>query len=58
LEDPENRIVRPRQVYLGSSKRDYVDIAKRSVGADKKATTIVSSISAESKRRFASDVWP
>merc|ERR1712226_1357121 len=26
LDDPENRIVRPRQVYLGEQKRPYVPI--------------------------------
>ncbi len=29
LEDPDNRIVRPRQVYIGEEKRDYVPIAFR-----------------------------
>jgi citrate synthase len=27
--DPEQRIVRPRQVYLGSAERDYVPMAAR-----------------------------
>jgi len=29
LEDSETKIARPRQVYLGSPARDYVDIANR-----------------------------
>jgi len=29
LEDPEQRIARPRQVYLGESTRDFVPINKR-----------------------------
>jgi citrate synthase len=29
LEDPEQKIARPRQIYLGSDKRDYVPIDKR-----------------------------
>lgn len=29
LDDPENKIVRPRQVYLGSGVRDYVPIDTR-----------------------------
>jgi len=33
LDDPENKIVRPRQIYKGYRNRDYVDMDKR----DKKA---------------------
>ena len=29
VEDPSQRIGRPRQLYIGSAKRDYIDIAKR-----------------------------
>jgi citrate synthase len=29
VEDPSQRIGRPRQLYIGSPKRDYIDIAKR-----------------------------
>ena len=29
MEDPDFRIGRPRQLYIGVEKRDYVDIAKR-----------------------------
>ena len=27
--DPQNKIGRPRQLYVGSGKRDYIDVAKR-----------------------------
>ncbi|MEC8176560.1 MAG: citrate synthase, partial [Pseudomonadota bacterium] len=29
VEDPSQRIGRPRQLYIGSPKRDYIDIARR-----------------------------
>lgn len=29
LSDPETRIGRPRQLYVGADRRDYIDIAKR-----------------------------
>jgi citrate synthase len=29
IEDPEQKIGRPRQLYVGSPKRDYVDVTKR-----------------------------
>jgi citrate synthase len=29
IEDPQQKIGRPRQLYTGSARRDYVDIAKR-----------------------------
>ena len=29
IADPQNKIGRPRQLYIGSDKRDYLDIAKR-----------------------------
>jgi citrate synthase len=29
LNDPEQKIARPRQVYLGHEKRDYVAMAQR-----------------------------
>jgi citrate synthase len=59
LDDPENRIIRPRQVYKGVDIREYTDIASRGAGeptnlsgADGKALQhITSSASAESKRR-------
>ena len=31
LEDPEQKIARPRQIYLGNRTRDYVPIAQRKV---------------------------
>ncbi len=53
--DPENNILRPRQVYLGSGVRDYKGVDNRqAVGA----ANIISHSSAESKRRTASDVSP
>jgi citrate synthase len=48
LDDPENRIVRPRQIYLGSGERAYKSIDSRSSA---KEVNIISDISAESKRR-------
>jgi citrate synthase len=29
MEEPTNRIARPRQVYTGAAQRPYVDIGKR-----------------------------
>jgi citrate synthase len=29
IADPQNKIGRPRQLYLGETKRDYVDIENR-----------------------------
>ncbi len=29
IEDPEQKIGRPRQLYIGQTKRDYVDLSKR-----------------------------
>jgi citrate synthase len=29
LDDPEQKIARPRQIYLGAEKRDYVPVDKR-----------------------------
>jgi citrate synthase len=29
IEDPEQRIGRPRQLYVGAPKRDYVPVSKR-----------------------------
>jgi citrate synthase len=29
LQDPEQKIARPRQIYLGYEKRDFVPIEKR-----------------------------
>ena len=57
LDDKENKIIRPRQIYLGPAPRDYVEINKRRAAQGKKAL-ITSDISAESKRRFASASVP
>jgi citrate synthase len=29
IEDPAQKIGRPRQLYTGAAKRDYVDLGKR-----------------------------
>ncbi len=29
IADPQNKIGRPRQLYLGATERDYVDIENR-----------------------------
>jgi citrate synthase len=29
LEDPEQKIARPRQIYVGEAKRDFVPISER-----------------------------
>merc|ERR1719232_2008383 len=56
LDDPENRIVRPRQVYLGSGTRDYVKIDKRVSTTDQNLIESVSS--ANSKRAYSAPVSP
>jgi len=55
LDDPENRIVRPRQVYKGYEARNYVNIEYREVG---KTAAIVSNSSSESRRRYAAGITP
>jgi len=52
LDDPENRIVRPFQVYVGAGKRDYVNMEER-VPATTSQINIISDVTAESKRRNA-----
>jgi citrate synthase len=37
LEDPDQKIARPRQVYLGHPTRDYVPIAQRNVAESEAA---------------------
>jgi hypothetical protein len=49
---PENRIVRPFQVYVGPGKRDYVNMADRAPAQSTKVN-IISDVTAESKRRNA-----
>jgi len=56
LDDPENRIVRPRQVYLGEGTRDYVPIHQRQTS--KKSVPIQSKSSASSRRAYTSSVSP
>merc|ERR1719471_2078795 len=56
LDDPENRIVRPRQVYLGSGTRDYVPMNQRKSTTD--AESITSFSSANSKRAYSAPVSP
>eukprot|EP00808_Paulinella_micropora_P004866 g47948.t1 len=48
LDDPENRIVRPRQVYKGHELRMYVPISERAQVSD---VDITSETSTEGKRR-------
>lgn len=50
LDDPENKIVRPRQVYLGPDLRPYEPLSQRSGGVTE---AISSTTSAMSKRREA-----
>jgi citrate synthase len=52
LDDPENKIVRPRQVYVGSDVRDYVPMDSR---VSQTGKSIISEVTAESKRRNASE---
>ncbi len=56
LDDPENKIVRPRQIYVGSGVRDYTPIDNRSSAAS--SPSIVAAVTAESKRRNASGTPP
>lgn len=51
LDDPENAIVRPRQVYLGHHNREYVPMHLRNV--QKPSEEITSPTTSESKRRNA-----
>merc|ERR1719220_1428050 len=53
LDDPENRIVRPRQVYKGHETRNYANIENRKKVAD---AHIVSLSSSESRRRYAAGI--
>lgn len=54
LDDPENKIVRPQQVYLGKDQRDYVPIDQRPVQKDQ--PDLLSESSTESKRREVADL--
>jgi len=56
LDDKENRIVRPRQVYKGAKSRPFVPMNRR---PERGSTQMLESrVSAESKRRFSSDQAP
>eukprot|EP00457_Paulinella_chromatophora_P004739 gb/GEZN01004752.1/.p1 GENE.gb/GEZN01004752.1/~~gb/GEZN01004752.1/.p1 ORF type:complete len:461 (-),score=68.96 gb/GEZN01004752.1/:501-1883(-) len=44
LDDPENRIVRPRQVYLGENLRSYVPIAERPTVNDQNISSEASTL--------------
>jgi len=39
IEDPDQRITRPRQLYCGPEKRDYVPVDKRATGSDGRPMT-------------------
>lgn len=52
LDDKENRIVRPRQIYLGHKSRDYVPLSNR---AEADSGAINSNYSANSIRRTVSN---
>jgi len=56
LDDPENRIVRPRQVYKGYAIRKYVDISNRVEIIATDAT--LSNATSESRRRYATGITP
>lgn len=49
LDDPDNKIVRPRQVYLGHSARDYVPLENRAEAA----ANLESASTSEARRRNA-----
>jgi citrate synthase len=55
LDDPENKIIRPQQVYLGQSKRSYVPFEERKTFSKH---NISSYVSAQAKRREASMIAP
>ena len=57
LQDKENVIVRPRQVYKGYKRRPYVPMHLRNEEISKNHE-LDSTYSAESKRRFASGLTP
>jgi len=56
LDDKENRIVRPRQVYKGSASRPYVPMCERAgYGSTEE---VDSGESSESKRRYSANTLP
>jgi len=54
LDDPENRIIRPRQVYVGAGERALVPMESRP-RSEKGSTGLESYHSAESRRRYAAE---
>ena len=59
LDDKENVIVRPRQLYKGYKRRNYTPMHLRSEDNENgKKINLDSTFSAESKRRFASGLTP
>merc|ERR1719461_734215 len=56
LDDPENRIVRPRQVYKGAKSRPFVPMNKRPETGG--TQFLESKVSAESKRRYSASTLP
>ena len=44
LDDPENKIVRPRQIYKGYSKRDFIPMNKREKKADYELDYVIDNI--------------
>ena len=51
VEDPENKIVRPRQIYKGYTRRDFVNLVDRSQKSDQELSYV---IPAQDARREAS----
>lgn len=43
LDDPENKIVRPRQIYKGYDKRDYIPMEQREKKADYELEFVIDS---------------
>jgi citrate synthase len=58
LNDPENRIVRPRQVYLGKDIRNYIPINKRNITSKSRTIQIRSNFSGASKRAYSATTSP
>ena len=51
VEDPENKIVRPRQIYKGYTRRDFINLVDRSQKSDQELSYV---IPAQDARREAS----
>lgn len=54
-DDPELRIVRPKQVYVGEEHRDYVPMAERNQDEGKTFTTEKMYYSSQNKRWHVSE---